>query len=354
MKRIQYIFVIIVLSFVCQISTAQNIPSRQLKKDTTLVPDKYPYILPIMGDKVHDLGFNLPFPMGIMFNSLSGNQNLSLSGLQVGFGNLNSPVPPNMIDLGGIVKFDDVSAQTSTFNLRLDAWVFPFLNVYGIVGQTKKADINVNMTEPFPLPVSTEVSGTYVGYGIMAAGSIGPLFVSGDMNHTFSYNPRLDKPAKVLITGTRIGPVFNFKNKPDMNVVIWVGAMHTHFNGHTVGQINTIDLAPDAPGKIDDMRGNLNNWYDGLSPIDKIKYGVIYKRLDDGLGNLKDGVENSYIRYEMNKSIENPWNMLVGAQWQINKRWQVRAEAQFMGDRTAGLVSLNYRFGIKGKNWGSK
>ena len=32
-------------------------------------------------------------------------------------------------------------------------------------------------------------------------------------------------------------------------------------------------------------------------------------------------------------------------------RWQLRAEAQLLGDRTAGLFSLNYRFGIKGKNW---
>jgi len=43
--------------------------------------------------------------------------------------------------------------------------------------------------------------------------------------------------------------------------------------------------------------------------------------------------------------------MLLGAQWQINHRWQLRAEAQVLGDRTAGLFSVNYRFGVRGKNW---
>ncbi|WP_439473707.1 hypothetical protein [Algoriphagus formosus] len=335
-------------------SLGQQVQGPLSEKDSLFFSQPYPYILPIMGQKAHGAKVKLPFPMGIMINNLVGTQALSLSEMALGFGRFSDPGPPNMIDLSEVVRFEDINAQTSTHNLRLDAWILPFLNVYGIVGQTKKADINVNLVEPIPLDVSTQVSGTYVGYGLMTAGAIGRLFVSLDMNQSYNYNPRLDDPAKITIFGLRTGPVFRFPKKPEMNVTIWGGAMYSSFNGETSGNIPTLELAPNAPAKIDELKGNLDTWFDGLSPADKLKYALIYNRLGEGLDNLGESIEDSYIQYSFNKSIDNPWNMLIGAQWQINYRWQIRTEAQILGDRTAGLFSLNYRFGIKGKNWFSK
>ena len=340
--------------FALVICSAQTAPSIRSAKDSAYFSNPYPYILPIMGSKVHQAEIRLPFPIGVMFNSLVGRQNLMLNQMKLGFGNHNNPNPPEMIDLDEVVTFEEIFAQTSTFNMRIDAWVLPFLNIYGIVGQTKKADISVNLVEPFPLSVNTEVAGTYFGYGVMAAGGVGPFFISADLNRTHNYNPRLDEPAKVLIHGLRTGPVIRFRNRPEMNVSFWTGYMLSYFNGDTEGSIDVLDLAPDAPGRIDEMLGDLDNWYNDLPPLQQTLYENLYNRLGTGLSGLKDGVENGYIRYSFNKSIENPWNMLLGAQWQINYRWQIRAEAQILGDRTAGLFSLNYRFGIKGKNWFSK
>ena len=333
---------------------AQNAPAAIHKKDSSFFSKPYPYILPIMGNKVHNAGIRLPYPIGIMFNSVVGAQSLALSDMQLGFGRFSDPSGPSMIDIGDIIKFEDIRAQTSTFNLRIDSWILPFIDIYGIVGQTKKADINVNLSEPFPLNVTTEVSGTYVGYGIMAAGAVGPLFASFDINRSHSYNPRLDEPANILISGLRTGPVFRFNNKPEMNISLWAGVSYSHFNGETNGTISTFELAPDAPAKIEDMQSDLNTWYNGLSPAEKIKYSLVYNKLNEGLTNLSEAITDGYIRYSFNKKISKPWNMLCGIQWQINYRWQLRSEAQFLGDRTAGLFSLNYRFGIKGKNWFSK
>lgn len=330
---------------------AQNVPRALGKRDSAFFSKTYPYILPILGDKVHHAKIRLPYPMGVMFNALVGRQDLSLSDMALGFGRYSDPAPPNMIDVSDIIAFDDITAQTSTFNMRIDAWLLPFLNVYGIVGQTKKADISVNLVKPFPLEVNTEVSGTYVGYGVMTAGAVGPLFISLDVNRTYNYNPRLDDPAKVLIGGLRTGPVFRFKNNPDMNITLWTGAMYSHFNGETDGTIAALELAPNAPDNIENKLNDLHTWYNGLTPLEQVLYKNIYEKLDNGLTELKEGVEDGYIRYSFNKQINDPWNMLVGAQWQINYRWQLRAEAQFLGDRTAGLFSLNYRFGIRGKNW---
>ena len=331
--------------------SAQNMPSRLHAHDSTETYSTYPYMFPILGEKLNQRGIKLPLPAGIMINALTGKQNLTLTDLSLGFGNSNNPNPPEMINVDDFIKFDDISAQTSTFNMRLDAWLLPFLNVYGIVGQTKKAEINVNLTEPFPLEVTTGVSGTYVGFGVMAAGALGKIFVSADLNRTYNFNPRLNEPAKVIVSGLRTGPVFRFGKKEEMNVTFWIGTMFTGFNGATSGQINTIELAPDAPARVDEMQAKLDEKYNSLSPIDKIKYQVLYNKLTDGLTSLKNGIETSYIRYDMNKSIEHPWNMLVGGQWQINYRWQVRTEAQFLGDRIAGMFSVNFRFGIRGKNW---
>lgn len=349
MKRL--ILIPAIFLFALVICSAQQVPCIRSAKDSAYFRKPYPYILPILGSKVHQAKVRLPFPIGLMFNSLVGRQNLMLDQMKLGFGNYNNPNPPEMIDLDEVVTFEEISAQTSTFNVRIDAWVLPFLNIYGIVGQTKKADISVNLVDPFPLSVSTEVAGTYFGYGVMAAGGIGPLFISADLNRTINYNPRLDEPAKVLIHGLRTGPVIPFKNRPEMNVSFWTGYMYTYFNGDTEGAIDVLELSPDAPGRIDEMLGSLNNWYNDLPPLQQTLYENLYNRLGTGLSGLKDGVENGYIRYSFNKSIENPWNMLLGAQWQINYRWQLRAEAQFLGDRTAGLFSLNYRFGIRKKNW---
>ena len=349
MKRATLLVVFTLL--ITAICSGQQVPSLKNAEDSAYFNNPYPYILPVLGSKAHQAQVRLPFPVGVMVNALVGRQDLMLDQMKLGFGNYNNPAPPEMIDLDDVVTFDDISAQTSTFNMRIDAWVFPFLNIYGIVGQTWKADISVNLVEPFPLSVTTEVAGTYFGYGVLAAGAVGPFFISADLNRSHSYNPRLDDPAVVLIHGVRTGPVFRFKNRPSMNVSLWAGYMYSHFNGDTDGTIDALELTPDAPGRIDEMQGDLDNWYAGLTPLEQALYENLYNRLGTGLSGLKDGIRNGYLRYSFNKSIENPWNLLLGGQWQVNYRWQVRAEAQLLGDRTAGLFSVNYRFGIRGKNW---
>ncbi len=352
--RLLPLFVVGILLLSPGQATGQNVPSAFAKRDSAFFSKPYPYILPILGNKAHERGIKLPFPVGVMFNALTGTQALTLSDISLGFGRFSNPEGPEMIDLSEVVVFDDVEAQTSTFNLRVDTWLLPFLNVYGIVGQTSKADISVRLREPFPLDVSTEVSGTYLGFGTMVAGALGPVFFSLDANRTYNFNPRLDDPAKVTIAGFRTGPVFRFNNNPDMNITLWAGTMYSYFKGETNGRIPALELAPDAPGRIDELQDDLDNWYNGLSPIEQRLFENLYNRLGDGLSGLKDGVQDGYIQYSFEKSIDNPWNMLIGAQWQINYRWQFRAEAQFLGDRTAGLFSLNYRFGVRGKNFMSK
>lgn len=59
----------------------------------------------------------------------------------------------------------------------------------------------------------------------------------------------------------------------------------------------------------------------------------------DGL-NLGDGA----IHYNIDKELAGPWNMIFGAQYQHNKRWQIRTEVGTFGKRTQFLLNMNYSF----------
>jgi hypothetical protein len=56
---------------------------------------------------------------------------LIISDLMVGFN--NGP----MYDMDEIVRFDDAIATANAINVRPDFWLFPFLNVYGIISVAK-------------------------------------------------------------------------------------------------------------------------------------------------------------------------------------------------------------------------
>ncbi len=194
--------------------TKEERQEKRLEEDSIFMNNPYPYVLPIMGDKAHAKGYDIPLPFGVMFNSLVINQTLYIDRISVGFGTLNSGEDPIMYDLNKIVKFDKITAKTSTYNMRIDTYLFPFLTVYGIIGQNQKANININMVKPFPMTVTTDVAGWYIGYGAMLQGKVGPIFMAVDGSQNYNHNPRVENPVVYSLAGFRAGPVFEFiKNK---------------------------------------------------------------------------------------------------------------------------------------------
>src|SRR4249920_2960102 len=72
-------------------------------------------MLPFLGEEARKLGHELPEPFGVGFV----------------YANLGS------------------SADVDNVNVKLDAWLLPFLNVYGIVGKIKnKSDTHLEVTLP--------------------------------------------------------------------------------------------------------------------------------------------------------------------------------------------------------------
>ncbi len=86
---------------------------------------------PIWGDEARARGYSIPLPYGVNLSYMNIRQDImvdsiTFSGLKLG----NHPIPSDMfaIDAG------HTREKSKTENLRLDMWVFPFLNVYGLVG----------------------------------------------------------------------------------------------------------------------------------------------------------------------------------------------------------------------------
>src|SRR5690606_34980217 len=85
---------------------------------------------PIWGEEARARGYAIPLPFGVNLSYMNMRQNIdvdsiSFSGLALG----NHPIPVDMFDIDA----GHTREQSKTENLRLDMWVFPFLNIYGLV-----------------------------------------------------------------------------------------------------------------------------------------------------------------------------------------------------------------------------
>ncbi len=327
MKRYTYLIILVLISISHTI-----LGKDQVEQDSSSVV--YPYLFPIWGDAATERGYKLQLPHGIMSNNFYNVQDLLISDLQLSLDD-NALMP---IDF---VEFGKVNAKVITTNVRVDTWVLPFINVYGFGGYLS-AQMEVNLTKPVPITTNTTNRGTYYGFGLMAAGKAGPLFITGDVNFAWTNLELLKKPTLARIMGLRVGHRFNVRNKPQQNIAVWIGLMNQHLGSNTVGSItvsNALDLSEDEIKEIED-------WYDGLpeGPAKEIVGGIL-----EDIANPSD----TKINYSIKKDLKSKWNGLVGAQWQINEHWQLRSEFGF-GSKQQTLVSLNYRFGIRGKNFKSK
>ncbi len=309
-------------------------------KDTT--KQQYPYRLPIFGNFLHDVGVDLPYPMGLMVNSYLGVQNILITDIAVGFeGGEGDGIP--LTDITRLIEFEDVKATAYSLNFRPDIWVLPFLNVYGIVGKAW-TESDVIISYPFKLNALAKLDGMTFGVGLTFAGGFKNYFFVLDMNNVWTYMSNFEDPVKTGILSPRFGRTFKLK-KPESNFGIWVGAMRVGLGGVTTGSIKLADVLPQETwDNIDQTVQNYYDWYDGL---DENKQNVADQILTPIIENLAAGNGETTVLYSIRKESKKEWNMLVGGQYQIDKHWQIRTEFGFLGERSSWLLSANYRFGVK-------
>ena len=299
----------------------------------------YTYTFPILGQGAYRKGFDIPYPAGLMANYMWMKQNLLFDNMQLGLKTDELDIPLTDVDF---IEFGENTNTSYAYNVRPDLWILPFLNVYGIFGGGQSRT-EVNLTAPFPLYSNVEQSLRTAGVGIMGAGGIGPIWFSVDANWTWSKPELLDKPVRVNVMGIRFGHTFKFKNKPERNIALWAGAMSMKMSSETSGEIKLIDaIPPETWERRDELVTNYYDWYNNeATPVQKITADKVLTPIVERI-DAADG--SSIIRYGMDKQVQERWNGTIGGQYQLNKRWMLRSEAGFIGNRKSFLVSINYRF----------
>ncbi|WP_029269793.1 hypothetical protein [Flavobacterium sp. KJJ] len=353
-----------------QVYTDKIVGEKNQELKDSLKVEKYPYALPIWGEKVAQKGYKLPYSAGLSVNYFWQDSEININDLEVGFN--NGP----MYNLDEIVRFDKSSVEAGAVTIRPDIWLLPFLNIYGILGKANTTtkinagiwvpDADNNWSQVASFSTKANFNATTVGIGMTPTIGIGGGWLALDMNMSWSDVSALDKPAFSYIFGPRLGKTFKF-NKKDENIAFWVGAFRVHISGDTNGNIALSDIfdLDTAQGKVDegltkisDNQTKVDNWWNGLTPaqqnnpVNITKHNTANRALERAgtflthLDGALSTAETSTIQYSLQKAPKDMWNFITGTQYQYNKHIMFRFEAGFLGTRTQFLGGLQYRFGL--------
>jgi len=330
----------------------------------------YPYLLPIWGSKVAALGFDLPYSAGVSVNYLWQESDLIIEDLYVGFN--NGP----MYDLNEIIRFNKAVSSADILTFRPDIWLLPFLNVYGIFSKAKTStEIDAGLWLPDSTNSWSEITAfsskanfdaTAMGFGLTPTVGIGGGWMALDMNFTWTDVSALDKPVFTYVFGPRIGKTFKFK-KPQSNFSVWVGGFRLKLSAETNGSLSLSEVieidglqtkVDDGIAKVSEGQTNIDNWWNGLTEVQRNNPGNIAKyetanRVLETTGNVLNSVDGALndeksatVQYSLNKRPKDMWNFIIGSQYQINKHLMLRAEYGFLKSRTQFMAGIQYRFGL--------
>jgi hypothetical protein len=365
---------LIILLICATTATAQVFTNKEVVRRTEVIMDSlkqidYPYSLPILGRQAVQAGYDIPYSAGLSVNYFWQESEILIDNLNVGFN--NSP----MVNLDGIVRFDNSISTANSVNIRPDIWLFPFLNVYAIFGQARiSTEVGFGVWVPTPegetqiltAGSNVEFNATTFGLGFTPTIGVKGGFIALDMNVAWTDIPELEDPARSFIFGPRLGK--NFKlGPPERTVAVWVGGFRVALNSGTAGSLALSDLlSEDQLGgrveegieRVEQVTVQVNDWWENLSPIEQnnpvnqAKYnaannaleraGTILSAAETAINN----VENATVQYSLDKRPQDKWNFIVGSQLQWNKHWMIRLEYGFLGTRNQLTTGLQYRFGL--------
>ena len=370
-KAMLMFFLTIISSIVfAQVFTNKEVGKKNADLIDSLKKSEYPYSLPILGAKATKAGYNLPYSAGMSINYFWQVSDILIDNLNVGFN--NGP----MYNLDEIVRFNKARATASALTVRPDIWLFPFLNIYGIFGKAQAStEVGFGVWVPDSTDTPKEITSastliefntsTY-GIGFTPTIGVGGGFLALDMNVSWTDVPQLSKPARSFIFGPRLGKNFKLK-KPEQTIAVWVGGFRVQLSSGTDGSINLSEVLPpgelgtkvdQAIAKVGNAQQQVDAWWTSLTPpqqqnpVNEAKYNTANRALARAgeilasADNAISTITTSSVQYSMDKRPKDPWNFIIGSQFQLNKHWMLRGEVGFLGSRTQIITGLQYRFGL--------
>lgn len=364
MKKI--ILIIIVLAFAVTSYAQSGIQFPE--SDTTTVKKEYPYVLPFWGQKVTDMNIHLQLPFGLNVNYVYNQMSLELTHFSMNFydgENLDDIINPETLN------FTETVATANGVNVRADAWVFPFLNFYGLysrnLGSTQVSfqpqvvetglGPNGNLMEITTLenPIEVDpVQFTSNSFGIGATAVYGwdDYFISADGNMTWTTSDLLVETVKFFVGSARIGRRVDFGN--GIKLAVYLGAMYRNFvdKENSTGSLGVPEFDEAMTKAVDGFlainQERIDFWEsmpDGAPGKDE-KLTELYER-NDKLESAQDKIENSdAINYSIKKEIINNWSTQVGFNFEFSEHWMYRGELGYRAGQKFFMTGLQYRFGF--------
>ena len=290
-------------------------------KQPTATPRKWARGLPFLAQKVIDEGYDLPLPLGIGLTFSRVKSSNALTDINVGLnGNPKESFP--------FVAFKDSPSDTDTWQGKLDVWLFPFMNVFGLYGEVR-GDALVD--------VMLDGSDMLDHLGIDCSRPI-PNFRCGLLQDKTIELPTIDADIKGTTWGVGTTLAGGWNN--------WFVAIPISFNWVDIEALN--------PGAEKDT--------DGYSFTFTPRGGRIFNLGNAGYLSLFTGanyLDSSFtiagrevapeldlvIDYTIDQENVDKWNIVLGGNWDITKHWALSAEYNgFVGSREAFIASFSYRF----------
>jgi hypothetical protein len=296
----------------------------QSEKDS-LATAEYPYIFPLFGKNVVRKGFDLPLPVGINISYYQQSMGVIIDQVSLGLGG-DQLMPLTF------VEFADVTNKAKNYNARLDLWLFPFLNIYGMLGYAK-ADANVILNAPFYFETVVDFSGWAYGGGAVFAFGLQGFWITANGNLAWTDMEDYYDPVRATVLSFRLGRTLKLmKNR---SLQIWLGTMYQDPESIVNGRFLLADIVSDElAGQFQDYY--LTPWYNALTPEEQ-------QFIDAFVQTMMQGTTDTRLDYQAEQHPEQTWNMIAGAQLELSKRLNLQTEAGFLGSRTSLLVNLNYR-----------
>ena len=294
-----------------------GIPNTQLdgsNYDYNGAPRIWNYRLPFLAQRVIDEGYDLPLPYGIGVVYADVTQEMLLTDLEVGI-NGRDQEPFNF------VSFDNAEATNDSLQLKLDAWLFPFMNVFALLGR-------VDGEAPLDVILDGNESLDYLGIDCSAPGPPNPL--CGRLQ---------DQEVTLPITAPFSGNTYGLGVTLAGGWNNWFVAIPMAYNYADMDGTNTDGIAVSASprfGRVLNLEtgGNLSLYLGG-------------NYLDTDLtvsGTVSTPEDQLVIDYTVQQKNKDPWNAVVGFNWDFSKNLSWTAEYNgFVGSRESYITSLVWR-----------
>lgn len=310
--------------------------SIDLKSDSVSV---WPYSLPVWGSKLAEQNINFPLPIGFSVNYISSAMDLEITkfGMSIGDSLVELSEWVNEETLG----FHDIRAGVNGINSRIDSWVLPFLNVYGmfnyVAGYT---DVNLKPIAEAPSINSRAEFNAYLyGFGATISYGVNSWFYTLDVNRSWTSSDILSSDVGVAVLSFRVGHQFKFKD--GTKLALYSGFMNRDFlNDKPVeGRIVIGEIFPD-------MEAKYNNWYENeLTPVQKRLLDEFKAPILEKIGN--EDIFESPVDYTIKKDLVQTYSFQFGASYDISKHLSYRAELGVSKHQYMLITGVNYRFGFK-------